>query len=108
MRGEAIASRSFVSSLHHFVWLSLPSFFLSSILAGGSGRKERSERRTGRQARGMSDAKRRLGSLYSRHAPRSHHFRPLPAAPRVGHSPPFRSRYAFARSVPSLPAARRV
>lgn len=31
-----------------------------------------------------------------------------PAAPRVGHSPPFRSRYAFARSVPSLPAARRV
>ena len=32
----------------------------------------------------------------------------LPAAPRVGHSPPFRSRYAFARSVPSLPAARRV
>lgn len=28
------------------------SFFLSSILAGGSGRKERSERRTGRQARG--------------------------------------------------------
>lgn len=31
-----------------------------------------------------------------------------PAAPRVGHSPPFRSRYAFARSSfhSSLPAAR--
>lgn len=73
MRGEAIASRSFVSSLHHFVWLSLPSFFLSSILAGGSGRKERSERRTGRQARGMSDAKRRLG-LYSFLSPSLHRY----------------------------------
>ena len=30
----------------------------------------------------------------------------LPAAPRLGHSPPFRSRYAFARSVPSLTAPR--